>query len=125
MDYIQLIADVLFGGTSIFAVATAIRYRKENKELKKLEVKSASSEADKGDIEVQQEKLNLGDAYLEKVMAVTELAYKATLKNNEDILSTTKQLGEKMDSVQRIVKDIVEYLDGDFDKHLKEKYGKA
>lgn len=125
MDMLHEILIGLFSGTSIFGVFEAIRYRRENKRLKAAEAGTAEADTSKAQTEAQVSRMELADLYLNKVMDLTEKSYQATLKNNEDILSTTKQLGEKIDSVQRVVKDIVEYLDGDFDKHLKEKYGKA
>ena len=111
----------LFSGTSIFGVFEAIRYRRENKRLKAAEAGTAEADTSKAQTEAQKEKMELGDMYLEKVMELTEKSYQATLKNNDDILSTTTKLASKIDSVSSEVQSIVKYLNGEYQDYLRRK----
>ena len=69
------------------------------------------------DVEAQREQMNLGEDYLKKVMELSELNYKATLKNgtdNSEIIGEVKRIGKKVD-------DIEGYLNGDFQSYLDSK----
>ena len=120
MDMLHEILIGLFSGTSIFGIFEAVRYRRENKRLKEAEAGSAEADTSKAQTEAQKEKMELGDMYLEKVMELTEKSYQATLKNNDDILSTTTRLENKIDGVSSEVQSIVKYLNGDYQKYLKQ-----
>lgn len=121
MDALHEILIGLFSGTSVFGIFEAVRYWRENKRLKEAEAGTAEADTSKAQTEAQKEKMELGDMYLEKVMELTEKSYQATLKNNDDILSTTTELAGKIDSVSSEVQSIVKYLNGDYQAYLKKK----
>lgn len=104
------ILNIVFGGTSVVAVVAWLYFRKENKRLKQNEVKVS-------DVDTQRQQMDLGEDYLKKVMELSELNYKATLKNgtdNSEIIGEVKRIGKKVD-------DIEGYLNGDFKAYLKNK----
>lgn len=104
------ILNIVFGGTSVVAVVAWLYFRKENKRLKQNEVKVS-------DVDTQRQQMDLGEDYLKKVMELSELNYKATLKNgtdNSEIIGEVKRIGKKVD-------DIEGYLNGDFQAYLKKK----
>lgn len=121
MDALYEILIGLFSGTSVFGIFEAVRYWRENKRLKAAEAGTAEADTSKAQTEAQKEKMELGDMYLEKVMELTEKSYQATLKNNDDILSTTTKLASKIDSVSSEVQSIVKYLNGEYQDYLKRK----
>lgn len=121
MDALHEILIGLFSGTSVFGIFEAVRYWRENKRLKAAEAGTAEADTSKAQTEAQKEKMELGDMYLEKVMELTEKSYQATLKNNDDILSTTTKLASKIDSVSSEVQSIVRYLNGEYQDYLKRK----
>lgn len=107
MEYLDIILNFVFGGTSLFCIIEAVRFRKENKTLKK-------AEASKADVEAQISKLELGDKYLEKVLDLSERSYQATLKNNEDINARFNETDRRLDKVSAEVASIVRYLGEDY-----------
>lgn len=121
MDALHEILIGLFSGTSVFGIFEAVRYWRENKRLKEAEAGTAEADTSKAQTEAQKEKMELGDMYLEKVMELTEKSYQATLKNNDDILSTTTKLAGKIDSVSSEVQSIVKYLNGEYQEYLRRK----
>lgn len=107
------ILNIVFGGTSVVAVVAWLYFRKENKRLKQNEVKVS-------DVDTQRQQMDLGEDYLKKVMELSEMNYKATLKNgtdNSEIIGEVKRIGKKVD-------DIEGYLNGDFQAYLKQKNAK-
>lgn len=111
---IRAVLDFVLGGTTVFSIIQSIRYRKENKRLKEIEVSSA-------DIEAQSDKMDLGDKYLDKVLNLTEKAYEATLKNNADINSRFDKTDKQLEQLVSRVTSVEEYLDGDYQDHLAKK----
>ena len=109
MDWTSIIIALL-SGTAVASIVEAIRYRKQNKELKNIEVRKA-------DVESQREQMDLASDYLAKVKELSELNYQATLKNgtdNSEIIGEVKKIGRKVD-------DIEGYLNGGFQDYLKHK----
>lgn len=121
MDAMYEILIGLFSGTSIFGIFEAIRYRRENKRLKAAEAGTAEADTSKAQTEAQVSRMELADLYLNKVMDLTEKSYQATLKNNDDILSTTSKLEKKIDTVSGEVQSIVKYLNGEYQEYLRRK----
>lgn len=121
MDALHEILIGLFSGTSIFGIFEAVRYWRENKRLKAAEASSAEADTSKAQTEAQVSRMELADLYLNKVMDLTEKSYQATLKNNDDILSTTSKLEKKIDTVSGEVQSIVKYLNGEYQDYLRRK----
>lgn len=114
MEHFTEIIIALLGGTSVLGIVQAVRYRKQTKQLKENEVKLS-------DVDTQREQMNLGEDYLKKVMELSELNYKATLKNGTDNTEIIKEVKE----LKGTVGDIVTYLNGDFQQHLADKATKT
>lgn len=109
MDWTTLIITLL-GGTTVASTVQSIRYRKQNKKLKENEVKVS-------DVDTQRQQMDLGEDYLKKVMELSELNYKATLKNgtdNSEIIAEIKKLSDR-------VGDIEGCLNGTLAKYKKDK----
>lgn len=108
------IAIGLLSTTTLGGMVLTIRFWRQNKKLKENEVK-------KDDVATQREVMNLGDDYLKKVMELSEMNYKQSLKNgkdNEDIIN-------KVDSIAAEQRNIVSYLNGDYQNFLNKKYKKT
>ena len=86
MDW-GLILGFLFGGTSIAGIITSLIYRKENKELKKNEVKSSSAEVEEKQINNDNSQIDLGAKFLQQTLEMTE-------KMKEMILHSDKERDE-------------------------------
>lgn len=110
MDWTSIIIALL-SGTTLGGIVEAIRFRKQTKELKTIEVKKA-------DVESQREQMDLASDYLTKVKELSELNYQATLKNgmdNSKIITELKRLSER-------VGDIEGCLNGKLANYKKEKH---
>lgn len=120
MEIILSIASVLLGGTSIYTVIENIKYRKENKDLKKLEVEKSS-------IEAKGQELDLVTKYKEntmKMMDELQKTYDAILKNgndNSEIIKKIDALNQRIDILANDVKEVKEeqkiqkiYLNGEY-----------
>ena len=108
------IAIGLLSTTTLGGMVLTIRFWRQNKKLKENEVK-------KDDVATQREVMNLGDDYIKKVMELSEMNYKQSLKNgkdNEDIIN-------KVDSIAAEQRNIVSYLNGDYQNFLNKKYKKT
>ncbi len=87
-----------------------IKFKKENKRLKQNEVATS-------DVDVSEKKIDLGDKYLEKVLALTE-------KGNENqaaMMDKLNILDQRTDKQDLLIAFIVEYLNGDFNQFLARK----
>lgn len=93
---ISEILNIVFGGTSVVAVIAWLYFRKENKALKKNEVKVSDTEA-------QEKQMNLAESYLEKVLALTE---KGNANQDEMI--------RRLDTLDGRIDNIEAYLNGEF-----------
>ena len=110
MEWTEIILALL-SGTTVASVVEAIRFRKQNKELKTIEVKKA-------DVESQREQMDLASDYLAKVKELSELNYQATLRNGMDngqIITEIKKLADR-------VGDIEGCLNGKLVNYKKEKH---
>lgn len=110
MEHLTEIMMALLGGTSVLGIVQAVKYRKQNKALKENEVKMS-------DVDTQRQQMDLGEDYLKKVMELSELNYKATLKNgtdNTEIIAEIKKLSDR-------VGDIEGCLNGTLAKYKKDK----
>ena len=95
MDWTSLILALL-SGTTVGGIFEAIRYHRQNKELKMIEVKKA-------DVESQREQMDLASDYLTKVKELSEMNYQATLKNgidNGEIIAEIKKLSERVGDIE-------------------------
>ena len=107
LEIITGILTLLLGGTSIYTIIENIKYRKENKELKKVEVEIASTEA-------QSQKIDLGSKYQEemlKMMQTLQDTYQATIKNggdNSEIIKSINQIKEEIAELKKDMKEVKE-----------------
>ena len=102
------ILTIILSGTTVGGIASAIVYRRQNKKLKENEVTLST-------VEAQREQMNLGEDYIKKVMELSELNYQNTLKNGKD----NAVIIEKVDELAAEQKNIVSYLNGDYQEYLK------
>lgn len=129
------ILNWVFGGTSLAAVVGFIIFRKQYKKLKDNEVKVSSADAQKQDIDLSDyykdkmlkmmdefsERQKNGNANQEQMMAQMEQLH----EQNDSQNKTLTELVQRADKQERAMVDIVEYLNGDYQEHLRKKYRKA
>lgn len=106
----------LLGGTSVLSIISAVKYRKENKKLKQLEVKKSHAEA-------QRQEIDLADMYKDKVLELLEQVSEKQDGGNANqakMLDKLDTLDSRMDKVEAKVSDIVLYLNGGFQDFVKQ-----
>ena len=134
MDWTQLIIALL-SGTTLGGIVEAIRYRRQNKQLKENEVK-------KDDVETQREQMNLAEDYMVKMKKLTELNYEATLKNGQDnaaiiqkidviakeqvrLAAEQSRLADEQKAMKKEQDLEREFLNGEFNSFKKKKEAEA
>lgn len=107
-DWKTLIFDATFI-TAVISIITAIRYRKQNKKLKDLDVKNKESEAKVADIDAQRAQIDLGKMFtmeaaemFNKMQELQEKTLKATEKNGIDNEGILKQLADVVKEQKRL-----------------------
>ena len=118
---ISEILNIIFGGTSVVAVIAWLYFRKENKALKKNEVKVS-------DVDTQKQQIDLAELYKDKVL---ELIGQVSEKqdsgnaNQQKILDKLDTIDGRVDKQETRLSDIVTYLNGDFQDFLKRNHKKG
>lgn len=104
----HLLLDSGLSVAFVWSVILAIRYRKQNMQLKDLEVKKSESEAGTQEVDLQKAKIELGEMFMEKsaamfrqMQALQEQTYKATMKNGIDNEGIIKQLNAVVEEQKR------------------------
>lgn len=134
---ITSIISILATSGFVYTAADRRRYKKENEQLKKNEVKSSTldneskhldNEAKSLDNDMKQ--MDVGAMYLEKVQSlanVIESSAKKMAETNERRDEDWATLKEDMEYVKGEVGSISEYLNGDYQqfKNKKRRYGKT
>lgn len=116
-----MIASVLayvFGGTTLTTLITFFVYWRLNKRQKVAETKGVEEDTEAKSIANENSKIDLGDRYLESIVKLED-----TFKGNT---AAVDRLSDKIDRVlteqerhNRILSAIKAYLNGDFDKWLR------
>lgn len=119
MDWNGIIIGLL-STTSLGGIFSALVFFRQNKALKKNEVKNSDTEA-------QEKQIDLGVKYqtqmlelLDKVSAKQDTA----ASNQKEMLAKIDRLDEREDKTERQMANIVAYLNGDYQKFLDRQYRK-
>ena len=118
---ISEILNIIFGGTSVVAVIAWLYFRKENKALKKNEVKVS-------DVDTQKQQIDLAELYKDKVLElIGQVSTKQDMgnENQQRILDKLDTIDERVDKQEVRLSDIVTYLNGDFQDFLKRNHKKG
>ena len=119
MDWNGIIIGLL-STTSLGGIFSALVFFRQNKALKKNEVKNSDTEA-------QEKQIDLGVKYqtqmlelLDKVSAKQDTA----ASNQKEMLAKIDRLDEREDKTERQMANIVAYLNGDYQQFLDRQYRK-
>ena len=129
---LSVILNYVFGGTTIIAIITFIVFWKQNKKLKDNEVKVSSADAQKQDIDLsdyfKDKMLKMMDEFSERQKQGSENQQqmidqmKELKEQNEKQDHTLVKLVERADKQERAMADMVEYMNGEYQEHLRKKY---
>lgn len=121
MEWTEIIVALL-SGTTVASIVEAIRFRKQNKAMKDSEAKQAESGAEQSDIETQKQKIDLGNKFMQESLAMMETIKQYQESGNRDtkeMMADIKELKMQNKKQDGLLTDIVNYLNGDFQKYLK------
>lgn len=118
MDWTGIIIGLL-GTTTLGGIWSAIVFFKENKKLKKNEVKDS-------DTNTQSQQIDLGVKYQTQMLELIEKVnakQDSSAVNQEKMLAKFDKLDERVDNTEKILGNIVTYLNGDYQHFLERQYG--
>lgn len=130
---LSVILSYVFGSTTLIGIITFIVFWKQNKRLKDNEVKVSSADAQKQDIDLsdyfKSKMLTMMDEFSERQKQGSENQQQMIDQMRELKEQNAKQDGilaklvERADKQERAMADMVEYMNGEYQDHLKRKYG--
>ena len=118
MDWTGIIIGLL-STTTLGGIWSAIVFFKENKKLKKNEVKDS-------DTNTQSQQIDLGVKYQTQMLELIEKVnakQDSSAENQEKMLAKFDKLDERVDNTEKILGNIVTYLNGDYQHFLERQYG--
>ena len=118
MDWTGIIIGLL-STTTLGGIWSAIVFFKENKKLKKNEVKDS-------DTNTQSQQIDLGVKYQTQMLELIEKVnakQDSSAVNQEKMLAKFDKLDERVDNTEKILGNIVTYLNGDYQHFLERQYG--
>lgn len=129
------ILNYIFGGTSLVGLVTTLIFWSKSKRAKEAETVTAESnaqqsksEAEQADIATQMQKIELGNKYMKDTLDMVELVKKSLDRsdgNQEKMMNKLDTLAEQNRKQDGLLTDIVTYLNGDFQKFLKNAHKKG
>lgn len=134
MDW-NMILGFLFGGTGIGGIITGVFFFRENRQLKRNEVKSSNADVEGKEIDNDDKQIDLGKKYLESTLEMTQKMQEMLLKSDKErdeywakqeetmnelhralkiVETKVDGLDKQVTSLTEEVEQVVDFLDGDF-----------
>lgn len=116
MDWTTIIVALL-SGTTVGGIIEAIRYRRQNAQIKE-------SEATQSTVEAQKAEIDLANKYRDEMLNMVEIVKAANEKNftkQDEILRRLERLDERIDRLEVNYGYMQEYLNGSYHQFLAEK----
>ena len=127
MDWMALIVALL-SGTTVGSIFEAIRYRRQNKRLKEAEAAKAENEVKDNETDTQIKQMDMADKYFHGMLEMLEQVKNSTENGNlnqERIIDKLDNLDNRMAIVEEGLKNVVTYLNGDYQNFLAEQIKRA
>lgn len=115
---------LLLSGTTFGGIFAAIRYWRQNKQLKNDEVKKSNNEVKQLEIETQKAEIDLANKYKHDMLEVLDMMkenQKENVGNQKEIINKLDNLDARMDKLEERTGDIEEYLNGSYKDYLRKK----
>lgn len=122
MDWTAIIIAVLTG-TSFAGIYEAIKYRRENKRMKKAEAAKAENEVKDNETDTQMKQMNMADKYFDGMLKMLEQVKNSTESGNvnqEKMMHDLADIKNRMGVLEVSTSNIVAYLNGDYQNWLNE-----
>ena len=123
MDWNSIII-MLLSGTTLTGAVAAIRYWRQNKQLKNDEVKKSNNEVKQLEIETQKAEIDLANKYKHDMLEVLDMLkenQRENVGNQKEILENLDNLDKRMDRMEVRIGDIETYLNGGYKHYLSDK----
>ncbi len=118
----------LLSGTTVGSIFEAIRYRRQNKRLKEAEAAKAENEVKDNETDTQIKQMDMADKYFHGMLEMLEQVKNSTENGNlnqERIIDKLDNLDNRMAIVEEGLKNVVTYLNGDYQNFLAEQIKRA
>lgn len=113
IDWTSIILAIL-SGTSVGGIFEAIRYRKQNKEIRESEATKASAESQKAQIDVAKQ-------YWDDVCSMMEQVKQSQINGQAKLDTNQEEMKEMLANLDRRMDRVEEYLNGPFHQYLADK----
>ena len=113
MDWTTIIVALL-SGTTVGGIVEAIKYRKQNNQIK-------TNEATQSSIETQKSEIDLANLYKEEMLKVIELLKSSQVENNDNqtkMINKLDTLDTRLEKVEIKMNNIETYLNGPYHEWL-------
>lgn len=113
MDWTTIIVALL-SGTTVASIIEAIRYRKQNSQIK-------TNEATQSSVETQKAEIDLANLYKEEMLKVIQLLKSSQVENNDNqtkMINKLDNLDIRLEKVEIKMDNIETYLNGPYHEWL-------
>lgn len=110
MDW-NLILGFVFGGTGIGGIIMSIVFFRENRQLKKNEVKSSTADVEGKEIDNDDKQIDLGKKYLESTLEITQRMQEMMLNSNKERDEYWAKQEETMNELRGLVGNLNDKVD--------------
>lgn len=110
MDW-NLILGFLFGGTGIGGLITGVFFFRENRQLKRNEVKSSNADVEGKEIDNDDKQIDLGKKYLESTLEITQRMQEMMLNSNKERDEYWAKQEETMNELRGLVSNLNDKVD--------------
>lgn len=110
MDW-NLILGFLFGGTGIGGLITGVFFFRENRQLKRNEVKSSNADVEGKEIDNDDKQIDLGKKYLESTLEITQRMQEMMLNSNKERDEYWTKQKETMNELRGLVGNLNDKVD--------------
>ena len=110
MDW-SMILGFLFGGTGIGGIITGVFFFRENRQLKRNEVKSSNADVEGKEIDNDDKQIDLGKKYLESTLEITQRMQEMILNSNKERDEYWAKQEETMNELRGLVSNLNDKVD--------------
>jgi hypothetical protein len=110
MDW-NMILGFLFGGTGIGGLITGVFFFRENRQLKRNEVKSSNADVEGKEIDNDDKQIDLGKKYLENTLEITQRMQEMMLNSNKEREEYWAKQKETMNELRGLVGNLNDKVD--------------
>ena len=108
---LNFILGLIFGGGGIGGMIMGVVYFRENRQLKKNEVKSSTADVEEKEINNDDKQIDLGKKYLESTLEITQRMQEMMLNSNKERDEYWAKQEETMNELRGLVSNLNDKVD--------------